>query len=28
MAPYAPWSSDRSLRYRARLMRRRTPASS
>ncbi len=28
MAPYAPWSSDRSLRYRARLVRRRTPASS
>jgi len=27
MAPYAPWSSDRSLRYRARLIRRRTPAS-
>ncbi|HEY6317159.1 MAG TPA: hypothetical protein VI462_04630 [Acidimicrobiia bacterium] len=25
MAPYAPWSSDRSLRYRARLVRRRTP---
>ena len=25
MAPYAPWSSDRSLRYRARYVRRRTP---
>jgi hypothetical protein len=25
MAPYAPWSSDRSLRYRARFVRRRAP---